>query len=146
MMFLILQEIRFQDHMLKSLELSKKQAEKCKFIKTRQLHLSSLRKLFQPHVLNTCLTASICRGLKKQKFYSVFLKFVNVSLGLLFSQPQTYKMIVLRAVKEFTSCTSIEQSLFKQIVTRDKVLPQFIILVKKLLCMCTIGFCDQASS
>ena len=31
-------------------------------------------------------------------------------------------MIVLRAVKQYTSCTSIEQTLFKQIVTRDKVL------------------------
>ena len=31
-------------------------------------------------------------------------------------------MIVLRAVKEFTSCTSIEHRLFKQIVTGDKVL------------------------
>ena len=57
-MFLILQEIRFQDQVLKSSSLSKKQAEKCKFNKARQLHLSSLRKLFQPSVLNTCLTAA----------------------------------------------------------------------------------------
>ena len=35
---------------------------------------------------------------------------------------------LLRAVKVFTSYTSIEQSLFKQIVTGDKVLPQFIVL------------------
>ena len=31
-------------------------------------------------------------------------------------------MIVLRAIKVFTSCTSIEQTLFKQIVTEDEVL------------------------
>ena len=31
-------------------------------------------------------------------------------------------MIVLRAVKRYTNCTSIEQTLFKQIVTGDKVL------------------------
>ena len=31
-------------------------------------------------------------------------------------------MIVLRAVEVFTSCTSIEQTLFKQIVIGDKVL------------------------
>ena len=31
-------------------------------------------------------------------------------------------MIVLRAVKWYTSCTSIKQTLFKQIVTEDKVL------------------------
>ena len=88
-MFLILKEIRFQDQVLKSSSLSKKQAEKCKFIKTRQLarqlHLSSLRKLFQPSVLDTYSTASICWGLKKQKFYYDFLESVNVSLGLLFS-------------------------------------------------------------
>ena len=145
-MFLILQETRFQDQVLKSSSLSKKQAKKCKFIKAQQLHLSSLRKLFQPRVLDNYSTASICRGLKKQKLCSVLLESINVSLGLLFSQPQTYKRIVLRAVKEFASCTSIEQSLFKQIMTRDKVLPQLIILVKKFLCMCIIGFCDQASS
>ena len=39
--------------MLKSSGLSKKQVEKCKFIKTRQLHLSSLRKLFQLSVFDT---------------------------------------------------------------------------------------------
>ena len=87
-MFSILQETKFQDQVLKSSSLSKKQAEKCKFIKARQLarqlQLSSLRKLFQPRVLDTCSTASICRGLKKQKFWSVFLESVNVSLGFLF--------------------------------------------------------------
>ena len=57
-MFLILQETRFQDQVLKSSSLFKKQAERRKFIKVRQLHLSSLRKLFQPCVLNTCSTAS----------------------------------------------------------------------------------------
>ena len=31
-------------------------------------------------------------------------------------------MIVLRVVKWYTSCTSIEQTLFKQIVTGDEVL------------------------
>ena len=31
-------------------------------------------------------------------------------------------MIILRAVKRFASCTSIEKTLFKQIVTEDEVL------------------------
>ena len=57
-MFLILQETRFQDQVLKSSSLSKKQDEKCKFIKAQQLHLLSLRRLFQPRVLDTCLTVS----------------------------------------------------------------------------------------
>ena len=36
-MFLILQETGLEDQVLKSSSLSKKQAEKCKFIKARQL-------------------------------------------------------------------------------------------------------------
>ena len=61
-MFLILQETRFQVQVLKSSRLSKKTSWKCKFIKARQLswqlYLSSLRKLFQPSVFDTCSTAS----------------------------------------------------------------------------------------
>ena len=70
--FLILQEIRFPDQVLKSSSLSKKTSWKCKFIKARQLHLSSLRKLFQPSVLDTCLTPPICQGLRNSKFWYDF--------------------------------------------------------------------------
>ena len=66
-------------------------------------------------------------------------------LGFLLSQPQKYKRIISKAVKVFTSCTSVEQNLFKQIVIGDTVLPQFIVLVQKLLCLCTVKFCDQES-
>ena len=31
-------------------------------------------------------------------------------------------MIILRVVNKFVSCTSIEKTLFKQIVTEDKIL------------------------
>ena len=56
-------------------------------------------------------------------------------------------MIVLRAVKQYTSCKNFEQTLFKQIVTGDEVLALVhFFLLKKLLCICIIGFCDQASS
>ena len=56
-------------------------------------------------------------------------------------------MIVLRAVKWYTSCTSIEQTLFKQIVTKDEVLDLVhLFLLKKFLCICTVGFYDQAFS
>ena len=56
-------------------------------------------------------------------------------------------MIVLRAVKQYTNCTNFEQILFKQIVTEDEVLTLVhLFLLKKLLYMCTVGFCDQASS
>ena len=50
------------------------------------------------------------------------------------------------AVKQFTSCTSIEKTLFKQIVIEDEVLALVHLFLLKLLCMCTVGFCDQASS
>ena len=50
-------------------------------------------------------------------------------------------MIVLRAVKKFTSYASIEQTLFKQIVTEDEVLALVhLFLLKKLVCICTVGF------
>ena len=73
MIFLILQETKFQDQVLKSSSLSKKIRWKCKLIKARQLHLSSLRKLFQPSVLDNCLTPPIYRGLRNSKFCSDFL-------------------------------------------------------------------------
>ena len=47
----------FQNQVLKSSELSKKQAKKCKFIKSRQLarqlHLSRFKKAAQARVLNS---------------------------------------------------------------------------------------------
>ena len=50
-------------------------------------------------------------------------------------------MIILRAVKRFASCPSIEKTLFKQIVTGDKVLALVhLFFLKKLLCICTVGF------
>ena len=56
-------------------------------------------------------------------------------------------MIILRVVNKLTSCTSIEKTLFKQFATEDEVLALVhLFLLKKLMCMCTAGFCDQASS
>ena len=85
-MFLILQETRFQDQVLKSSSLSKKTNWKYKFIKTRQLagqlHLSSLRKLFQPNVLDSCSTPPICRGLINSVFWSDFLEIRKCVFGL----------------------------------------------------------------
>ena len=73
MMFLILQKTRFQDQVLKSSSLSKKTSWKCKFIKAQQLHLSSLRKLFKPRMLNNYSTPSICWGLRISEFWYDFL-------------------------------------------------------------------------
>ena len=53
----MLQETRLQDQVLKSSSLSKKQAKKCKFIKSRQLHLSRFKKATQARVLNNYSTA-----------------------------------------------------------------------------------------
>ena len=84
-MFLILQETRFQDQVLKSSNLSRKQIEKCKFIKAQQLHLSSLRKLFQPRVLDTYLTA--LRGFPCLD--SSFFWFKNAPTPLCLSRDKT---------------------------------------------------------
>ena len=83
-MFLILQEARFQDQVLKPSSLSKKTSWKCKFIKARQLHLSSLRKLFQPSVLDTCLTPPICQGLRNSEFWYDFFGIRECVFGLSF--------------------------------------------------------------
>ena len=55
-------------------------------------------------------------------------------------------MIILRAVKDDTSCKSVEQSLFKQIVTRDRICPSSSFLCKSCYVLCIVGFCNQASS
>ena len=124
----------FQDHVLKPSSLFKKSSKECKFIKARQL-------------LDSCSTPPICRGLRILEFKYDFLGIREYVFGHFFSQPWTYKRIVLRAVKRYTICTSIEQTLFKQIVTGDKVLDLVhLFLLKKLQCICTVGFCDQASS
>ena len=61
-------------------------------------------------------------------------------LGFLFSQPQTNKRIILKAIKGGTSCTSVEQSLFKQIVTGDRICPTSSFLCRSC-CVCTLqGF------
>ena len=50
-------------------------------------------------------------------------------------------MIILRTVKRFASCRSIEKTLIKQIVTRDEVLALVhLFLLKKLMCMYIVGF------
>ena len=56
-------------------------------------------------------------------------------LCFLFSQSQTYKIISLRAVKVGTSCTSVEQSFFKQIVTEDRIFPNSSFL-RRNCCVC----------
>ena len=66
----------------------------------------------------------------------VFIQSVIICLGFLFSQPQTYKRIILRTVNGDTSCTSVEQNLFKQIVTGDRICPSSSFLCKSC-CVCT---------
>ena len=61
-------------------------------------------------------------------------------LGFLFSQSQTYKRIILRAVNVDTSCTSVEQSLFKQTVTKDKICPNSSLLCRSCRVCAPQGF------
>ena len=61
--------------------------------------------------------------------------------------PRHIKGLFLRAVKMFAICTCIEQTLLKQIVIKDEILALVhLFLLKKLQCMCTVGFFDRASS
>ena len=55
-------------------------------------------------------------------------------------------MIILRAVKGDTSCTNVEKSFVQANCDWRQNLPQFTFLVKKLLCLCTVGFCNQGVS
>ena len=66
-------------------------------------------------------------------------------LGFLLSQPYTYKRIVLRAVKVDTSCTSVEQSLFKKIVSKIEfsLVHRFY---EEVVMFVHLGFCNQAFS
>ena len=43
------------------------------------------------------------------------------------------------------SCTSVEQSLVHANCNRRQNLPSFIFLLKKLLCLYTVRFCDQGA-
>ena len=49
-------------------------------------------------------------------------------------------MIILRTVKVDTSCTSIEQNLFKQIVTEDKIYPSSSFLCRNCYVCALLGF------
>ena len=108
--------------------------QECKFIKARQL-------------VDSFSTPPICRGLRISESNSDFLGIRESVYGSSFLLTLTYKRIVLRAIKRYKSCTSTEQTLFKQIVTGDKVLDLVhLYLLKKLMWICTVGFCDQAFS
>ena len=56
---------------------------------------------------------------EKLSFSSVLTPIRDYVFGLSFLT--TLDMIILRAIKEDTSCTSVEQILFKQIVTGDRI-------------------------
>ena len=82
--FLILQETRFQDQVLKSSSLSKKQAEEVSVIKARQLASIELMKLFQPYGSTASRQMAIYRGLRKKDFIFYFLPIRDYVFGLSF--------------------------------------------------------------
>ena len=49
-------------------------------------------------------------------------------------------MIILKAIKVNTSCTNVEQSLFKQIVTRDRICPSSSFLCRSCCVYAPKGF------
>ena len=54
-------------------------------------------------------------------------------------------MIILRAVKVFTSCKNFEKVCSSKLWPKTKFCPNSSLL-KKLLYLCTVGFCNQVSS
>ena len=83
-------------------------------------HLSSLKELFSLVARQQLDKYGICRGLWNIDFQFCF--YSNPCLcvwAFFFSHNPRHIKWFLRVVKVFTSCTSVEQSLFKQFVTRD---------------------------
>ena len=78
---------------------------------------------------------------EKQNFSSVLTLICDYAFRLSFPTTLDIEKDILRVVKVYTSYTSVEQSLFKQFVTGDRVCPSSS-LIKKLLCLCTVGFYD----
>ena len=82
----------FPDQVLEPLSLFKKTSSECKIIKAqqlaRQLHLSSLRKLFYircaQHLLDSFSTPAICRDLRLSEFQYDFLGIRECVFGLSF--------------------------------------------------------------
>ena len=86
-----------------------------------------LKKLFQPcgstaarQHLNKQVSVELY---EKQNSSSVLTLIRDYVFGLSFLTTLDILKDNFKAVKVYTSCTSVEQSLFKQFVTGDKVLP-----------------------
>ena len=108
---------------------------KCLSLKLDNQHLSSFKSCSSP----VAQTDSYLQRLNRF-FCSVFFQSVIMYLGFLFSQLQTYKRIILRAIKGDTSCTSVEQSLFMQIVTKDRIFPSSSLLCRSCCICASQGF------
>ena len=80
----------------------------------------------------------------KNRFLAlIFIQSVCICLGSLLSQPKTYVRIILIAVK---GCASVKQSCVHANCDQRQNLPYFMFLLKKLLYLYTVGFCDQGAS
>ena len=101
----------FQDQVLKPSSLFKKSSKECKFIKARQL-------------VDTCSTPPICRGLRISDFNYDFLRIHESVYGPSF--------LLTLDIKRYTYCISIEQTLFKKIVSGDKVLNLVLLFLGKV--------------
>ena len=115
-------------------------------------------------VVHWNLTTSIYRGLKAteahgltassinrvfvkvyevQFFELIFNQSMNVCLDFLFSQPETYIRIILRAIKCDTSCTRAQFHKCKESITGNLVC---LSSSRSYYVLYTVRFCDQATS
>ena len=115
-MFLILQETGFQDQVLKSSSLSKKQAKKCKFIKARHLLDTSYLSRFKKETEILICFLGICEFF----FGNSFVPILDI-----------YKAY-------FRGCHTKE---YKE--NECKRWLMLYSLWKKLLCLCALEFCNQ---
>ena len=103
--------------------MSKKQAEEVPIIKARQLAIYQAKEVVPAPRLDSCSTAAwqlldssltnrhLSRFMKNKIPVLFWIQSVIMCLSFLFSQPWTYKRIILRAVKVFTSCTKFVQAI-----------------------------------
>ena len=121
--------------------------KKCLSLKLDSQSSIELKKLFQPggstatrQQLDKQTSVEVY---KKQIFNSVLILIRDYVFELSFSQPQIYKRIILKATKVDTSCTSVEQSLFKQIMIGDRICPSSSFLCRSCCVCASQGFVTE---
>ena len=86
------------------------QVRKCRILNLDNQHLSRFKEsCFSPR-LDSCSTDIVSVKIYEVQFFKlIFIQSVNVCLGFLFSQSQTYINIILRAIKSYAQFHKCEE-------------------------------------